>query len=151
LGVSILEGKIEGRMGAVFVSRTTGTCFGPLMSDYASAQAFSEYLGEDPRRIPEDKLVWLYGEWTRLVESASDEQRGPDGDGEIRFVSLPHQSGGEPTGAWLVYDNRDLEIVCENLPSDEKAQGIATVINADADRLDDYYGLRWSEGYQELR
>jgi len=109
MGVSILSGTVEGREAAVFVSRTTGTTFGPVMEDEATAHAFSEYLGEDPRKIPENKLIEAYHAFFQRLQRTSTKA----------WLGHCHRCGTATNGYTM--SRFDTDLICDDCEGIEKA------------------------------
>ena len=74
MGVRILEGNGEGdSRGAVLYCSVTDWAFGPLFEDGEQAQAFLDWLADDPRIFSERELEAKYNEFLRHCEESKNE------------------------------------------------------------------------------
>lgn len=75
MGCRIIVGHQESRDGveaAVLYCSTTGVCFGPVMESEEDAQAFIEYLPEDPRSYSQGDLMAKYSEFLRQKQDDAE-------------------------------------------------------------------------------
>ena len=61
MGVEILEGRDFGP--CALTCNTSGVAFGPLFEDREEAEAFLEWLPQDPRRYDDQELGRKYSEF----------------------------------------------------------------------------------------
>ena len=75
MGCRILD---AGPDGAVLYDSVTMVAFGPVFSSADHAEAFLEFLGEDPRGMAETAVIEKYAEWLQICCDEDGELREPE-------------------------------------------------------------------------